>query len=97
MTQKLEADKEIRKGCSNTQLRNPHLPERNDEMTSLLCLAGKTDVIVGNKHLARNVHLVEWCPQGTVCMSIQTLILGQPKSGTVAFIFGSSIKVSGEK
>lgn len=66
-------------------------------MTGLLCPAGKTDVIVGNKHLARNMHLVEWCPQGTICMSIQAFILGQPESGTVALIFGSSIQVSGEK
>jgi len=66
-------------------------------MTGLLSLAGKADVIVGNKHLTRNVHLVEWCPQRAVCVSIQALILGQPESGTVAFIFGSSIKVSGEK
>lgn len=86
------------KACSlNIQLRNSHLPERNDEMTGLLCLAGKTDVIVGNKHLARNMHLVEWCPQGTVCMSIQPFILGQPESGTVALILGSSIQVPGEK
>lgn len=66
-------------------------------MTGLLGLAGKADVVVGNKHLARNMHLVERCPQGTVCMSIQALILGQPESGTVALIFGSSIQVSGEK
>ena len=44
--------------------------------------------------VTRNVHLVEWCPQRAVCVSIQALILGQPESGTVAFIFGSSIKVS---
>lgn len=56
-------------------------------MTGLLSLAGKADVIVGNKHLTRNVHLVEWCPQRAVCVSIQALILGQPESGTVAFIF----------
>lgn len=87
-----------REACSlHIQLRNPHLPERNDEMTGLLCPAGKTDVIVGNKHLARNMHLVEWCPQGTICVSIQAFILGQPESGTVALIFGSSIQVSGEK
>lgn len=60
----------------HVQLRNPHLSEGNDEMTGLLSLAGKTDVIVGNEHLARNMHLVEWRPQGTVCMSIQAFILG---------------------
>lgn len=93
-----KSEKYTKKVCSlNTELRNPHLPERNDEVTGFLCLAGKTDVIVGNKHLARNMHLVERCPQGTVCVSIEAFVLGQPESSTVALIFGSSIQVSEEK
>lgn len=64
-------------------------------MASILLLAGEADVVAGDKHLARDVQLVEWGPQRTARVAVQALVPGQPKRGTVALILGSSIQVSG--
>lgn len=66
-------------------------------MTGLFCLACKTDIVVGNKHLAKDVDFVEWGPQSTICVSIKALILRQSESSTVPLIFGPSIQISEEK
>lgn len=65
-------------------------------MASILFLAGKADVVAGDKHLARDVQLVEWGPQGAACVAVQALVPGQPERGTVALVLGSSVQVSGE-
>ena len=64
-------------------------------MASILLLAGEADVVAGDKHLAGDVQLVEWGPQGTARVAVQALVPGQPKCGTVALVLGSSIQVSG--
>ena len=64
-------------------------------MASILLLAGEADVVAGDKHLAGDMQLVERGPQGTARVAVQALISGQPERGTVAFVLGSGVQVSG--
>lgn len=65
-------------------------------MTCLFCLASKTDIVIGHKHLTENVDFIEWGPQSAVCVPIKPFILGQSKSSTVPFIFDSGIQIPKE-
>lgn len=73
-----------------------HLPQGNDKVACILFFAGKTYVVVGDEHLARNVQLAEWCPQCAARVAVQPLIPGQPEGGPIALVLSSGIQVSEE-
>lgn len=71
-----------------------HLPQGYDEVAGVLLLAGEADVVAGDEHLAWDVKLVEWSPQGAARVAVQALIPRQPERGPVALVLGSGIQVS---
>lgn len=73
-----------------------YLPQGYDKVAGIFLFAGKADVVARDEHLARDVQLVEWCPQGAACVAIQALIPREPECGPVALILGSGVQVSGE-
>lgn len=68
-----------------------HLPQGYDEVAAVLLLAGKADVVAGDEHLAGDVQLVEWSPQGAACVAIQVFVSGQSEHGPVILVLGSCI------
>lgn len=47
-----------------------YLPKRYDKLTQVLLSAGKTDVVVGDKHLSNYMHLSKGRPQSAVCVTV---------------------------
>ena len=70
-----------------------HLSEGDDEAAQGLLLAGKADVVGGDKHLAQNVHLVEGGPEGAVCVPVQLLVFGQAEERPVPLTLGPCIQI----
>lgn len=81
----------------NVHTLSTHLSKGYDELTEVFLAAGEADVVVGDKQLANNVHLGEGCPQGAVCVAVQTLVLCQAEQRPVALILGPRIQVPGIK
>lgn len=70
-----------------------HLSEGDDEAAHSLLLAGETDVVGGDKHLAQDVHLVEGGPEGAICVPVQFLIFGEAEECPVSLAFGPCVEV----
>lgn len=70
-----------------------YLSEGDDELTQILLSAVEADVVVGDEQLADHVHLGERRPQRTVRVSVQTLVLRQPKHRPVSLVLRPRIKV----
>ena len=71
-----------------------HLTQGDDEAAQRLLLAGEANVVGGNEHLSKDVHLVKRSPQSAICVSIQFFIFGQTEECPVTLTLRSRIQIS---
>lgn len=70
-----------------------YLSEGDDEAANGLLFTGEADVVRGDEHLAKNVHLVERSPQRAVRVSVQLLVFRQAEQCAVPFTFSPGVQI----
>lgn len=73
------------------------LSQRDYELTQVLLLAAEADVVVGDIQLSHHVHLGKGRPQCAIRVSVQPLVLGQPKGRAVALVLRPGVQVPVEE